>query len=478
MAKELKGKQVAKNISLSLFAQIVSLVVSFILGMVVPKFIDEYQYAHWHTFLLYVSYVGVLHFGLLDGIVLRYSQYDYEELDKTRIRSQFVALLAINSVAVLILIVFGVVRGGFAGTVAVLVAFGILTKNVFTYNSFLFQITNRINKYAFIIMAQRLTYGVMVLLLIAYNQQGFIWFCIADLVGDCVGIAVSLLSNKELHFGPLLPMKEIVNETRTNISAGILLMVANWSSMLLVGGAKMMIEWKWGALVFGKVSFAFSVSHLVLVFVSAISVVLFPSLKRMQKESLPLFYKKLRNMITPVLFWGLLLYFPECYILEKWLPNYFNSLIYLGLLFPLIVYTSVVSLLTNNYLKAYRKERAMLIINGFSILLAVSLYSVSAYLLENFTLMLIFVVLAVMLRSIISELFIMKLLQITLKKDFLLEFIMTCAFLISAQCFSKQVGFLFYLTFLLIYSYINRSSIKTIFVQVKTLLLRKKVSCN
>ena len=34
---------------------------------------------------VHVGYVGVLHFGLLDGIVLRYSQYDYDELDKPRI---------------------------------------------------------------------------------------------------------------------------------------------------------------------------------------------------------------------------------------------------------------------------------------------------------------------------------------------------------------------------------------------------------
>ena len=86
MAKEVQGKQIAKNVSLSLFAQFVSLAVSFIMGLIVPKFIDEYQYAYWHTFLLYVSYVGVLHFGLLDGIVLRYSQYEYEELDKKQYR--------------------------------------------------------------------------------------------------------------------------------------------------------------------------------------------------------------------------------------------------------------------------------------------------------------------------------------------------------------------------------------------------------
>jgi O-antigen/teichoic acid export membrane protein len=82
MPNQITGKSVAKNISLSVLVQAISLIVSFVLNLIVPKFIDEYQYSYWQTFLLYAQYVGILHFGLLDGIVLRYSQYDYDELDK------------------------------------------------------------------------------------------------------------------------------------------------------------------------------------------------------------------------------------------------------------------------------------------------------------------------------------------------------------------------------------------------------------
>ena len=86
MSSKIDFAQIKRNIGLSVIAQIISLAVSFIMNLVLPKFISEYQYALWQTYLLYVGYVGILHFGLLDGIVLRYSQYDYEELDKVRIR--------------------------------------------------------------------------------------------------------------------------------------------------------------------------------------------------------------------------------------------------------------------------------------------------------------------------------------------------------------------------------------------------------
>lgn len=474
MTKKIQGKQIAKNVSLSLFAQVISLAVSFIMGFIVPKFIDEYQYAYWHTFLLYLGYVGVLHFGLLDGIVLRYSQYDYEELDKKRIRSQFVALLIINALALLVVVAYGFRKGGLTQIIAFLVAFGIITKNVFTYNSFLFQITNRIQNYAFVVIAQRLMYGLLVVLFIVTGQKNFVWYCIADLAGDCSGIALSLYSNKDLHLGSLMPLQEMLRETWLNVSSGILLMFSNWSSLLLVSGAKMIIEWKWGALVFGKTSFALSISNLFLTFISAISVVMFPSLKRMSQESLPQFYSKIRNLMAPFLFWSLLLYYPACWILEKWLPNYTASLAYLGLLYPMVVYTANVSLLTNNYLKAYRQERLLLIINVFSVILAVPLYCFCTYWLENFTAMLLAVVLVLALRSIVSELFVMKLIQIEFRKEFAFEFVLTMAFLCSTQRFNRLMGFLFYLVCLLLYSYIHRNSIKAIGNQLTGLVMRKK----
>lgn len=474
MAKEVQGRQIAKNVSLSLFAQVVSLAVSFIMGFIVPKFIDEYQYAYWHTFLLYLSYVGVLHFGLLDGIVLRYSQYDYEELDKRRLRSQFVALLSINTVALLIVVTYGIRQDALTRIIALLVACGILTRNIFTYNSFLFQITNRIQHYAGIVMVQRLVYGLLVVLLIAARQQNFVWYCIADLAGDCAGIALSLVANRDLHFGSLLPFQEMLQETWTNISSGILLMFSNWSSMLLVSGAKMMIEWKWGTLVFGKSSFAFSISNLIMMFVTAISVVLFPSLKRMKRENLPAFYKKMRDMMIPLLFWSLLFYYPECWILEKWLPKYTSSLTYLGLLAPMIVYAAVVSLLTNNYLKAYRQERLLLMINVAVVVLAACLYAISAYWLQNFTVMLLTVVFTIMLRSVVSEFCVMKLIGVWFSKEFLVEFVLTCSFLLSAQYFTRLQGFCFYLGCLLLYSYEHSDSIKDIGKQVKMLVAKKK----
>ena len=425
------NKKITRNIFISILAQIISLAVSFVINLVVPKFISEIQYAYWQTYILYVGYVGVLHFGLLDGIVLRYSQYDYEELDKERIRSQFKLLLYSTSViAITSILLSCVFFSGIMRSTAVLVSIGIITKNIFTYNSYAFQITNRISKYASLVIVQRMSYGVMALLLIFMQVDSFEWFCIIDLVGDLVGIILSAFINKGMCFGKTLQFKEAFSEWKDNVSSGVILLFANWLAMLLLGSAKMIIQWHWGEFVFGKIAFAFSISNLFLTFVTAISVVLFPSLKRMELEQLPNLYCKIRGAISPFFFSIMLLYFPICFVLKNLLPAYEISLKYLATLLPIIIYSAKVSLLTNNYLKAYRKERTMLLVNIVSVIFAVALVAIGAYALDNLDMVLLFVVASIMLNSILSEFIVMRIIKKSFIRDLVVEAFLTIAFIL------------------------------------------------
>lgn len=464
MAKEITTKKFAKNVVYSIIAQIISLSVSFVLTLVVPKFIDEYQYSYWQTYVLYVGYVGVLHFGLLDGLVLRYSKYDYEELDKVRLRSQFIILLIFTSVITMATAVISLSVLNYPNKIIfLLVAFGIISKNIVTYSSYMFQITNRIDKYVFLTIAQRLAYGVFVGILLILKVNDFYWFCIADLCGDLVGFVIGAVYNRGLFLGRSLNLKDTFSELKNNISAGIILMMANWSAMLMIGSAKMIIQWHWDELVFGKVSFAFSVSNVFLVFVTAISVVLFPSLQRIAPEKLPSMYKSIRNILSPLLFFMMLFYFIGCAILELWLPKYNESLVFLGILLPIIIYSSKVSLLTNNYLKVYRKEKLMLLANAVSIVVGIGLFALCAYVFNNMTALLVSVVFVIMLNSVLSEIFVLKTIKVKIITEFILEAVMTVAFILCASLLSRWIGFAAYAGVFVIYCLINYKSIVALF---------------
>lgn len=217
----------------------------------------------------------------------------------------------------------------------------------------------------------------------------------------------------------------------------------------------MVIQWQWDTLKFGKVAFAFSVSNLFLTFVTAISVVLFPSLKRMQEDELPALYGKIRNAISPLLFVAMLLYFPLSKILTLWLPKYTASLVYLGILLPIIIFSSKVSLLTNNYLKAYRKEKLMLIVNVASVVLGMSLFVLFAYGFNHLELLLYSVVFIIMVRSIASEIAVSMLIHQKFYKEFAMELLMTVGFIISVQLFRLWIGCAVYAAMLVVYLAVN-----------------------
>lgn len=474
MAKSITTKRFAKNVVYSLIAQIISLAVSFVLTLIVPKFIDEYQYSYWQSYVLYVGYVGVLHFGLLDGLVLRYSKYDYEELDKARLRSQFIVLLIFTSIITMGMAVISLSVLNYPNKIIfLLVAVGINSKNIVTYSSYMFQITNRIDKYVILIIIQRLTYGVFVAVLLILKVNDFYWFCIADLFGDLVGFSIGAIFNRGLFLGKSLTPKGTFSELKTNVSAGIILMLANWSAMLMIGSAKMIIQWRWDELVFGKVSFAFSVSNVFLVFVTAISVVLFPSLQRIDPEKLPSMYKSIRNILSPLLFFMMLFYFVGCFILELWLPKYSESLVYLGILLPIIIFSSKVSLLTNNYLKVYRKEKLMLLANAISIAVGIGLFVLCAYVFINMTALLACVVFVIVLNSVLSEIFVLKTIKVKIIKEFIIEAAMTVAFILCASLLSRWIGFAVYVGIFAIYCLINYKSLVALF---KSLFKKKTES--
>lgn len=401
-----------KNVVLTVSAQLVSFFVSAVLNLILPKYVSEIDYSNWQTFLLYLGYVPIFHFGFLDGLMLRYSQYDYKNLNKPLVQSQFRLFLGGEVFFGLIgfTLSFGVENEVYRQIVR-FISFGIITMNVYAYASHLFQMTNRIGKYAIFVMMMRLILGGGVVAALFFGVNSFYDLCIVYFAASILTILWGVSQNKELFWGTGRLADGTVAELKSNVSSGIMLLIANLSSLFFVGGAKMVVQWHYDPLLFGRVAFSFNLVNLFLTFITAASIAIFPSLKRINTDQLPDFYARIRRSMTPLLFVSLALYFPGYYVLKLWLPNYADSLVYLGVLMPMIVYESRVTLLTNNYLKTYRKEQLMLVINLVSVAIAFVLFLASAFILDSLFILFACLLVVVIARSVISEIVVMRIIN-------------------------------------------------------------------
>lgn len=437
MQSNTSTKVMKKNVVLTVSAQLVSFFVSAVLNLILPKYVSEMDYSNWQTFLLYLGYVPIFHFGFLDGLMLRYSQYDYQNLNKPLVQSQFRLFLGAEVFFALI---------GFALSFCIenetyrqivrFISLGIITMNVYAYVSHLFQMTNRISKYVIFVMMMRIVLGVGIVVALLCGVGSFYNLCFVYFVSCILTIFWGVSQNKEMFWGKGKLADGTIAELKSNVSSGIMLLIANLSSIFFVGGAKMVVQWRYEPLLFGRIAFSFNLVNLFLTFVTAASIAIFPSLKRVDSEHLPDFYVRIRHSMTPLLFVFLALYFPGYYVLKFWLPNYADSLVYLGVLMPMIIYESRVTLLTNNYLKTYRKERMMLVVNLVSVAVAFVLFLVSAYMLNSLFILLASLVVVCIVRSIVSEIVVMRIINRRRYVSFGVELAAVVLYILAVKAFN------------------------------------------
>ena len=104
-------KSLIRNLIYAFSAQGISLILSVLMSMIVPKLLGVEDYSYWQLFIFYIGYVGFSHFGLTDGIYLRLGGSVYEELDYVKYKTQLVLSLLIQfSIAVVALFVFSLVQ--------------------------------------------------------------------------------------------------------------------------------------------------------------------------------------------------------------------------------------------------------------------------------------------------------------------------------------------------------------------------------
>ena len=266
---------------------------------------------------------------------------------------------------------------------------------------------------------------------------------------------------------PLHQFKLDIQETVCNIAVGINLMLSNVASMLIIGTVRMGIQKVWNIATFGKVSLTLSISNLLMTFINAIGLVIFPILKRTDESKLPKIYNQLRNVLMVLMFGVLLLYYPLKIALDSWLPAYRESLIFMALVFPMSVYEGKMALLINTYLKALRMERQIFKVNVIAMLLSFATTLIFAVSLRNLNATVLSIVLLLATRSILAELILAKRMQIEVVKDIWVELLMTLVFIASNWFLSVYLAAAAYGFVYLTYSIYKYQSLKDLLQQLR-----------
>lgn len=459
--------KIIKNFSYSVSVNIVVMGTTFLLNLIAPKFLGIKDYSYWQLYVFYLSYVGFFHLGWADGIYLRYGGKKYEDLDKNNIRTQFWMLLIIQ-IILGIFIFFVIINNNDRNVIFIMIMtiiYGIIANPRYII-LFVLQATNKIKEYSKIMLIDRFVFCVLIILVFIFNLESYRNLIILDVVSRIISMIYAIRICKELIFGKLMKIRDGFKQAYINISIGIKLMFANIASNLIIGIVRIGVQIKWSIEVFGKLSFTISISNIMINFINAISLVMFPMLRNIENDKYKVIYYRIRTILMVIVLGILLLYQPLKLILNLWLPQYRESLFYMGILFPIFVFESKTSLLTNTFLKTLRKEKDILIVNLVSIVLSLILSIINIALLNNFLLAVVSILVLIGFRSVYSEIVLSKYIDIHILKDIILEFSMIIIFVVINFFIKSSYAVVIYLSFYILYISIKKKEI--IYVLNKT----------
>ena len=113
--------------------------------------------------------------------------------------------------------------------------------------------------------------------------------------------------------------------------------------------------------------------------ITAVSIVIFPVLKRLNRDTADHLYKPLRDLITLPMFGVLLCYAPAKYLLTLWLPEYGDSIRYLAVLLPFCIFEVRNSVLTCTYLKVWLGQKYIMYANIITLAASVVITWLTVY---------------------------------------------------------------------------------------------------
>lgn len=429
MSKKILSK-VFKNIQYAVLANIVSILITGIITLIVPKLFSSRQYGYWQLYIFFTSYVGFFHFGLQDGMYLRYGGCKYEKLDKKLMHSQLCILTLLEVIFSIIISVYAIVFVYSLNKRIVLLAFSVVLILYLpnTHLQYVLQMTNRIKEYTYVIIIEKITYGILTGLFLMCGVKSFISMIFLDIFAKVIALLYACITCRDIVVNRMPSVKVSLKEAWINTSVGIKLLAANLASMLVVGVVRFLIEKTQGIVAFAQISLAFSLCSFILIFVTAVGQVLFPMLKRVASEKLADIYKIVDYGLLFSLFGILIFYQPIYILLSAWLPQYESSLKYFAFLLPMCVFEGKTALLLNTYFKALRKEKQLFFINAICVVFSVVLAIVNIYIFKNLDAAVLGVSCVVGLRCILLEFNITKELHLSHLKSIIIELLFSFLF--------------------------------------------------
>lgn len=338
------------------------LISSIISGFIVPGILGVTEYGYYQTFTLYLVYTALLHFGFVDGVLLKYAGTEYAAIDKKKFNSitRFYVLTQ-GLASVILFIVALTLSDSRAKAIMLFIAVDTLFLNITIYYQYVSQSTMRFKELSIRRVLQAcMKIFIVVLLYFLYRKeilrQITAYYYIGGIcIVDCALALWYMLTYRDITFGERLDFASCMDEFKSLYRTGLMLTLAFQGAHLVFVLDRQFVVKLFDTDTYSIYAFAYSLISMITTVIGAVSIVLFPSMKQKKNEETVNCFDEWIALISIVVFASMCGYFVLHDILRWVVPKYENSLSYVRIVFPGLAVSCSISIIVLNFYKVFHK---------------------------------------------------------------------------------------------------------------------------
>lgn len=459
------------DVSIAIVAQGVSIGLNVITTLVLPKYLGVEEFGYWQLFLFYVTYVGFFHLGINDGVYLIKGGETRNKIDKSSVTGQFLFSISyqiIFSVALAIIAILG--RFEEQRTFVVLAtSASIVVINSALFLGYVFQAMNETRVFSNSTLVGSASFLICLAILLALKVSSFEPYIVCYCASKAMGLLYCLFKSKDMLQIKDATLKSTITESAESIRVGIKLMLANVASSLILGVVRFFVDLEWGIEVFSIVSFSLAIATFFLMFLTQVSMVLFPYLRQFSNDTVSMAFKTMRdglNLFLPAIF---VLYPLISILLNLWVPEYSESIALFIFLFPICVFDGKMDIVGATYFKVIRGESKLFALNIATLAVSALVTIAGTYVVHSVPFVLFSVALTLGLRGFAAESILAKSLNVSRSSLSWKSIILSCLFILANSELTLAFATCAYIGIYAIYLLMHRSIIKQLINDVSAI---------
>lgn len=359
------------------------LVFGFVQSLIIPKYLPVEGYGYWQLFNLYGTYVGVLHLGLLDGLLVRWAGKDLNQIDgeiKPAIR--FLVLEQLVIIIPLGLIAYFLLRPPLQWIGLMLFAYALISNLSYLF-IFATQAIRKFRLLTLLTVARGLIFLISIVFLFISGHLEYQYVIVVSLASWFIFMFALAVHYRRYLCGDHYSVLSLASFGKNNIDTGILILLGNYIFGIFSTLDGLLVSSFFTIEQFAVYAFAMAVPSLAFTFIRAIAEVLFAHLAVAATDQRTRAYQLGKRVL--VLCWAVSLcaYFPLAKFIQFYLPHYADSLLIIKIMMGTLGLSSLIFILQVNYYRLYRKQRQYFGIGITALALAVLLVLVAIKIVGN-----------------------------------------------------------------------------------------------